>query len=146
MNCKFLHTNILFYLDGELSQDEQRQTKEHLSQCESCKAFYQKVKDTYGMINEIPPLAGNFTEKVMQNIRKGKKVTLNKSFITFTRRIAAVILFMLASSSAAFLFMENQQREYTQTQNAKQEFLEYYFDDLDTDVVDNYYTLNPEND
>jgi predicted anti-sigma-YlaC factor YlaD len=50
MNCKIIHKNLIFYLDGELSPEETKKTEEHLKECQSCYAFTEEMKKTLGII------------------------------------------------------------------------------------------------
>ncbi len=50
MKCRVIHKKLIFYLDGELSQEETKKTEAHLSQCPACFAFAEEMKKTLGII------------------------------------------------------------------------------------------------
>ena len=39
MKCKTIHKNLIFYLEGELSANENAKIKLHLAECAECSAF-----------------------------------------------------------------------------------------------------------
>jgi anti-sigma factor RsiW len=50
MKCKTIHSKIIFYLDGELAQDEMEQIKLHLSECNDCKAFAAELQKSLAIL------------------------------------------------------------------------------------------------
>lgn len=139
MKCNNTHTKLIFYLDGELDQQESKAIQAHLQECETCHALYSQLKSTLAMAKAPEPSAG-FTNKVMEQVFPDKQKS--KQFINFTRRIAAAILFLLISSSAVIVLTESRQAQFVEEQTVEEEFVDYYFADLDSYDLDNYYTTN----
>lgn len=50
MNCKNLHKNLIFFLDGDLPAKEMEQMEIHLSECNDCAAFADDMKKTLGIL------------------------------------------------------------------------------------------------
>ena len=46
MNCKTLHTKIIFFLEGELPAWEMEEVKIHLERCPDCDVFADEMKKT----------------------------------------------------------------------------------------------------
>lgn len=50
MNCKSLHKKLIFFVEGELPENEMKRIQEHLDVCPDCKAFATELKRTLGII------------------------------------------------------------------------------------------------
>lgn len=50
MKCKTLHKKLIFFLEGELSDNEAQEIKVHLNECAGCAAFAEDLKKTLGII------------------------------------------------------------------------------------------------
>lgn len=56
MNCKTLHTKIIFFLEGELPASEMEEVKIHLESCSDCAEFAKEMRRTLAVIeNEKTP-------------------------------------------------------------------------------------------
>lgn len=55
MKCKAIHKKLIFFLEGDLPEDEMQEIKEHLSRCPGCMMFAQEMKKTLAVMQlEIP--------------------------------------------------------------------------------------------
>lgn len=52
MNCKTLHKNLIFFLEGDLAPEKMKEFQSHLAECKSCAAFAQELKLTLGIIEQ----------------------------------------------------------------------------------------------
>jgi len=50
MKCKKIHNKLIFFLDGDLSSNEEKQIKDHLTECPDCAAFADHLKKTLNVI------------------------------------------------------------------------------------------------
>jgi anti-sigma factor RsiW len=50
MKCKTLHKKLIFFLEGDLPENEANEMKAHLAECESCAAFAEDMQKTLGII------------------------------------------------------------------------------------------------
>ena len=50
MNCKTLHSKLIFFLDGDLPEKEMEQVREHLAECPDCSAFAEELKKTMSVL------------------------------------------------------------------------------------------------
>lgn len=61
MNCKTLHTKIIFFLEGELPASEMEEVKIHLKSCSDCAVFANEMRKTLAVIeNEKTPQLNPF--------------------------------------------------------------------------------------
>lgn len=50
MNCKTLHTKIIFFHEGSLPQKEMEEIRSHLERCPDCAAFAHEMKKTLAVL------------------------------------------------------------------------------------------------
>jgi anti-sigma factor RsiW len=50
MKCEKLHKKLIFFLEGDLPENEAQEIKVHLSKCAYCAAFAEEMKKTLGII------------------------------------------------------------------------------------------------
>lgn len=50
MNCKQIHSNLIFYLEGELSSEKMQAVKFHLNDCDGCRHFAEMLKQQLQLI------------------------------------------------------------------------------------------------
>ena len=52
MNCKEVHTNLIFYLEQTLHPDKMHEIEEHLAQCPACQAELDFLASTLAIIDQ----------------------------------------------------------------------------------------------
>ena len=75
MNCEQMTLLMSAWLDGELSEREEQQMKEHLEQCPECRALMEQLQalhTSFSDLEEIPAPEG-FAEGVMERIARESK-------------------------------------------------------------------------
>jgi anti-sigma factor RsiW len=76
MNCEESLALMHLYLDGDASEEEAQQLREHLKICPDCNQHYRELKQTESLLSgaayELSAPAG-FTASVMANLPKEKK-------------------------------------------------------------------------
>jgi hypothetical protein len=50
MNCKTLHKELIFFIEGDLPSEKAEQIKAHLNKCGNCAAFAEEMKKTLGIL------------------------------------------------------------------------------------------------
>ncbi len=50
MECKTIHNDLIFFLEGDLPSEKARQIEMHLNECSSCAAFAEEMKKTLGIL------------------------------------------------------------------------------------------------
>ncbi len=143
MKCDTIHSKIIFYLDDELPAEEKAEMQKHLDECMACNKLFTELSKTYQLTDSVPPLSDDFTNRLMDKLNKNSQPdSYTQQFITFSRRIAAVILLMLVTISITAILAHKPDNNLSH--NNQQDFIEYYFADLDTYDIDTYYE-NEEN-
>lgn len=139
MNCHFVHTRLLFYLDHELSHSDRGAVEAHLGQCSSCQSLMDNIRSVYAQASEPVSPSDSFLER-LSHLPSGEKPNGKHSlhFVRFVRRIAAAILLMLATTSLTLLYTSGQKHEPTQYAS-EEPFFEHYFSNLDEELADNNY-------
>ncbi len=145
MKCDSIHSNIIFYLDGELPPEETAAIKKHLNECSTCSKLFSEISKTYKLAESVPPLSGDFTSSVMEKVKTEVKADpYTRQFVTFTRRIAAAVLLMLVGFSITVILAQRPANGLSREDTNQQEFIDYYFADLETYDIESYYE-NQEN-
>lgn len=52
MKHKSIHNDLIFYLEGELSSERNREISEHLSTCSECRQFAEVLKASFSIIEK----------------------------------------------------------------------------------------------
>ncbi len=50
MKCKTIHDRLIFFIEGELPQQEMREVALHLDECTECAAFAEDMRRTLGIV------------------------------------------------------------------------------------------------
>jgi len=77
MKCKTLHKKLIFFLEGDLPENEANEMKAHLAECESCAAFAEDMKKTLGIIQteKSPDVNPFFFTRLKTRIEKQAEKT-----------------------------------------------------------------------
>jgi hypothetical protein len=84
MNCKELQEELVFYLDGELSQTESETVALHLSSCQACSHEVTALKDSIRLLQRLPRLETkkNLEGAVWARIERARERHRLRSFFT----------------------------------------------------------------
>jgi hypothetical protein len=76
MNCKTLHTKIIFFNEGSLPAWEMEEIKIHLENCSDCVAFANELKKTLAVIEneKMPQLNPFFYTRVKARLKTRPKM------------------------------------------------------------------------
>lgn len=85
MNCDLFKSKLLEYIHGTLSENEDKEMENHISNCESCKSLYEEelaLEDSFTDVFSIDGIEFKSSkEKIMNSIDKNKyKNTINNKF------------------------------------------------------------------
>jgi anti-sigma factor RsiW len=50
MECKTIHKELIFFLEGDLPSEKAGQIEMHLNECSACAAFAEEMKETLGIL------------------------------------------------------------------------------------------------
>ncbi|TFD94304.1 anti-sigma factor [Jeotgalibacillus sp. R-1-5s-1] len=90
------------YLDEEISQEQEKELKTHLQQCEACKTHFHELKKTIALVQSTSHIQApsDFTANVMNRLPKEKKKAgMNRWFQRHPLFVAAAVFFVLMSGS-----------------------------------------------
>lgn len=124
MNCKDMEERLIDYIDGELSNEENTEVKDHLDKCSNCQNEYEELKSTIDYVeNNTSSIDTSKEIKLNTNIKRRKIV---KRF-TRTGLIAiALSLILVVSAVATDLFglVEHWKKSSEIVENAWEELLD----------------------
>jgi len=75
--CQWVRSVLTAYLDGELKSSTAEAVRRHLEQCESCRAHARLLKESWRLLDEVPPapVRPGFTERMMARIVEEKELS-----------------------------------------------------------------------
>ena len=75
MNCEQMTLLMSAWLDGELSELEERQMKEHLEQCPACRELMEQLQALHTSFSDLEEISApeGFTDSVMERIARESK-------------------------------------------------------------------------
>jgi anti-sigma factor RsiW len=90
------------YLDDDLIKEQERELREHLTSCQSCKQHFHELKKTLALIQSASNVhaPSDFTEKVMAKLPQEKKVVKVKRLLKAHPLFTAAAVFMLLMLSS----------------------------------------------
>lgn len=90
MNCKTLHKDLIFFLEGDLPAKKMEQIETHLHECSSCAAFAEEMKKTLGTIEVEKSVDVNpfFYTRVKAKLENSKSETMS----VFSRSVLVKVL------------------------------------------------------
>ena len=104
MNCRKVQDSLVDFLEKNISEDVQREIKNHLSSCEVCQmelADFNKLWESLGNY-PVPKVSSNFTSSVMDKVhslpqtKKPKEKTMKKpNSWYFIYTLAASLAFVI---------------------------------------------------
>ncbi len=144
MKCDKINKKIIFYIEGDLDQQESNEIKEHLKSCTSCRNIFDMIKQSLDLIeNEKDikpnPFAKAKLEAKIESVNKKeyiKSYTLKKAL-----KIAAILIIgLLATFTGIKLgdgYFNNTDKsaEISEYQYYAQE---YYLDDISQEIPEDY--------
>ncbi len=124
MNCKTIEELLIDYIDGELSDEENNQIKDHFDNCSKCQKEYEELKSSIDYLT----IKSN-TIDTTKDIKLNTNIIIRKSVkrITRTGLIAIALSLILIVSAVAtdlFGFMEYWKESSEITKNAWEELIE----------------------
>jgi anti-sigma factor RsiW len=75
--CQWVRGVLVAYLDGELKSSTAEAVRRHLEGCESCRAHARLLRESWGLLDEVPPapVTTGFTERMMARIVEEKDLS-----------------------------------------------------------------------
>src|SRR5690554_3827310 len=104
------------YLDGDISQNDERQLREHLESCSDCRKLYQELSKTIAFVQSASHIQApaDFVQKTMARLPKEKQRAGVQRWFRRHPMLAAAALFCVLMSAALFTnFNDDQQFAFT---------------------------------
>lgn len=141
MNCKQVHKKFIFYIEGDLSKQEEHEIKKHVESCSQCSRLLNQLQETMNTISQQPIESNPFLlTRVMQQIenREQKKGMLwaNSLQQQILQPAAIAIVLIIGAWIGIMLGGDMQtQEQLTSVDEIKEEI---YFDDLQYETIENF--------
>jgi predicted anti-sigma-YlaC factor YlaD len=142
MNCKTLHTKIIFFNEGSLPSWEMEEIKIHLENCSDCVAFANEMKKTFAVIEneKIPQLNPFFYTRVKARLEnQAENVALARQTPVLVR-ILQPAMFSLLLLAGIYTGIKIGQPAKVNTNIpvfAENEVVPY-FNEMETEAIENF--------
>lgn len=108
------------YLDEELSQEDEKELKAHLLDCEACRTHFHELKRTIAFVQSTSHINApqQFTKEVMSRLPKEKKeVGIERSLKQHPLLAAAAVFFLLMGGSLLTSWNDGDEFAFTKQDN-----------------------------
>jgi hypothetical protein len=142
MNCKTLHTKIIFFNEGSLPAWEMEEIKIHLENCSDCVAFANELKKTLAVIEneKVPQLNPFFYTRVKARLEnQAENVVANRQTPVLVRILQPALfsLLLLAGIYTGVKIGQPVKVNYDIPVFAENEVVPY-FNEMETEAIENF--------
>jgi anti-sigma factor RsiW len=142
MNCKTLHTKIIFFIEGELPGREMEEVKIHLERCPDCAAFAEEMKKTIAIIDneKEPQLNPFFYTRVKARLENQSEQVAATRQVAVLKRILQPALFSLLLLAGVYTGIKIGQPvkiNYDVPVFAENEVVPY-FNEMEAEAIENF--------
>ncbi|SHF52926.1 Putative zinc-finger [Mariniphaga anaerophila] len=142
MKCKTLHKKLIFFLEGDLPDKEQKEVREHLEHCADCAAFAQEMKKTLGILEleKSPEVTPFFYTRVKARLENQEEKAEERVGSPVWERVLQPVLFsllLLAGIYGGFKIGEPAVPEYSPATYAKNELIPF-LNDMQTEPLETF--------
>lgn len=104
--CRRVRENLSAHFDGELKQGARRLIDEHLAECEECRKYYQELKETWQLLDELeePIVRRELADSLWTQIEAEKKAGWRGRLERWTGASGLVAGLAASAAAAVFLF------------------------------------------
>lgn len=103
IDCEMCREMISCLLDGELSEAEQAQVREHIGQCAECRAVFEAFSAVSGQLQSLEEMPDGLHEKIMDSIPQPKKKKGGIVWIKYLSAAACLALVIFAGAHSGVL-------------------------------------------
>ena len=140
MKCKEINKNLLFYIEGELSQEKEKLIKEHLHNCQNCLMLFNEIKETLAVIEgekKIEPTPFLFT-RIQQHITNlENQESLTELQPIFKRILQPIALTLLLLAGVYFgISLGNSFKSEKFEKTIVYQTDEFYFNDFQQESIE----------
>lgn len=142
MNCKTLHTKIIFFTEGSLPAREMEEIKIHLENCSDCAAFAIEMKNTLAVIEneKMPQLNPFFYTRVkarLENQSENVVITQQTPVLVRILQPALFSLLLLIGIYTGVKIGQPAKVSYDIPVFAENEVVPY-FNEMETEAIENF--------
>jgi hypothetical protein len=142
MNCKTLHTKIIFFLEGSLPAWEMEEIKIHLENCSDCAVFANEMKKTLAVIEneKTPQLNPFFYTRVktrLENQTENVVATRQTSVLVRILQPALFSLLLIAGIYSGIKIGQPAKVNSNIPVFAENEVVPY-FNEMETEAIENF--------
>lgn len=142
MNCKTLHTKIIFFLEGELPASEMEEIKVHLENCSDCAAFAYEMKKTLAVIEneKMPHLNPYFYTRVKARLEnQAENVALARQTPVLVRILQpAVFSLLLLAGIYSGIKIGQPAKINSDIPVFSENEVVPYFNEMETEAIENF--------
>lgn len=141
MNCKKLHKNLIFYLDGDLPETEMIKMRTHLANCPDCAAFADKMMKTLGVLQsekspEVNPFFYTRLKAKMESQNEDVKKVANPIW-TRVLQPALFSLLLLVGVYSGIKIGQNTEDQFYAT-NSQEEQVVPYLNEMEAEPIETF--------
>lgn len=103
IDCEKCREMISCLLDGELSEEESGQVREHIGQCAECRAVFEAFSAVSGQLQSLEEVPDGLHEKIMDAIPQPKKKKGGIVWIKYLSAAACLALVIFAGAHSGVL-------------------------------------------
>ena len=103
--CQWVRSVLAAWLDGELKVSTAEAVRRHLEQCESCRAHARLLKESWRLLDEMPPapVRSGFTGRMMARLVEEKELNRLEARLEPRRRRRQVVASVLGLAAGLIL-------------------------------------------
>lgn len=142
MKCKNYHSDLIFYLDGELSEVRSKAIESHLKECPECSQQYKYLKDSLNVINTENDIEANpfFYTRVSERLKNLEAQKEPKVFMPVYAKVLqpAVFVVLLVIGTYTGISLGNVFESEQRAGNSATHTVEYYFNDFQQEKLESF--------
>jgi hypothetical protein len=93
MKCKKIHSKLIFFLEGDLTEKEFKEVELHLLECKECAAFVEEMKKILDRVEQEMPVGKDPYYFTRLKARMGKQEEKGAFFNYFQIKIVQPVFF-----------------------------------------------------
>mgnify|MGYP001074392682 CR=1 FL=1 len=127
MKCKDLHNKLIFYLEGDLPQNEMEQVKIHLGNCADCEAFAEEMDKTLGVLEaeKSPEINPFFYTRLKAKMELHSESKVGNPLLVRVLQPALFSLLLLAGIYSGIKIGQKAEDQLYATNNADEQVIPY---------------------
>lgn len=142
MKCKTIHKKLIFFLEGDLPEEQMQEVKAHLSRCAECAAFAEDMKKTLAVVQlEIPDqVSPFFYTRVKARMEGEKENEIKMGGLSVWEKILQPALFVILLLTGIYTGVKIGSNAGSQRQAAKYTQIEVvpYLNEMEAEPLETF--------